>query len=99
MTAFDTLAERLGPDRLNAFVGEHGIAKDDPGWVGALQMLPLLDEIRVERKAIEAVYRDLPARISEAVQTFVGPMAALDEALTLTERAVSRLLALLGKKR
>ncbi|MHB8355395.1 MAG: hypothetical protein ACYDDQ_01750 [Vulcanimicrobiaceae bacterium] len=98
MTAYEMLAERVGPDRLNAFAAEHGIAQDDPGWVGALQMLPLLDAIRTERKAIEDAYRELPARISDAIQAFVMPMAALDEALTLTERAVSRLHARLGPR-
>lgn len=98
MTAYDTLADALGPDRLAAFAVEHGLAQDNPGWVGALQMLPLLDAIRTERKAIEAAYRELPARISDAIQAFVAPMAALDEALTLTERAVSRLHARLGSR-
>ena len=49
-TAFDVLAERVGPEKLNAYAVAHGIAKDDPRWARPLQMLDgnpaLLAEIR-----------------------------------------------------
>ncbi|MHB8425402.1 MAG: hypothetical protein ACYDB9_09655 [Gammaproteobacteria bacterium] len=63
MTAFDALAERLGPDRLNAYAVEHGLAKDDPGWVGAVQMLPLLDELRTLGMALSDVVTQLGATL------------------------------------
>ncbi len=57
---FDVLAERLGPDRINAYAVEHGLDRDDPGWVGAVQMLPLLDAMAGERERIEAAAENLP---------------------------------------
>ncbi len=57
---FDVLTERLGPDRINAYTVEHGLDRDDPGWVGAVQMLPLLDAIAGERERIEAAVAYLP---------------------------------------
>lgn len=61
--AFETLAARLGRDKLNAYAVEHGLAKDDPGWVGAVQMLPLLDALRGERTAVD----DAIDRLSSAL--------------------------------
>jgi len=57
---FDVLASHLGSDRLNAYAVEHGLDRDDPGWVGAVQMLPLLDAMAGERERIEGTVAYLP---------------------------------------
>ena len=64
--AFDKLADRLGRGRLNAYAVENHIAKDDPGWVGPLQMIPLLDALDDRIATVQAIADNIPAAMIAA---------------------------------
>jgi len=89
--AFDELAERLGRDRLNAFAVERHIAKDDPGWVGPMQMIPLLDAMRDERERIETAAATLPDSMRAAAIEITTGLAdqIADKAVDAIQIAVS----------
>lgn len=74
-THFDFLARKVGRDRLNEYAVEHHIAKDDPGWAGAIQMIPLLDALEEQVSTVRRLTDNLPEAIREAGSTIVQGLA------------------------
>lgn len=73
--AYEELANRLGRDKLNAFAVDRNIPKADPGWTGAVQMLPLLDALDERIERIQAIMDSLPNAIRGAASESIHGLA------------------------
>jgi hypothetical protein len=74
--AFDELARHLGKVKLHSYAVDHDISKDDPGWVGAMQMIPILDAMDARIETVRAIAADIPETLRAAMAESVHGLRA-----------------------